>query len=40
VNLLAADANQNGELDISDATHLQMYLAELFDDSPIGTIIG
>ena len=26
--LLAADTNGDGEVDISDATHLQMYLAE------------
>lgn len=36
---LAADANQDGALDISDATAIQMYLADYKLPYPIGQIL-
>lgn len=39
VSLYAADTNQDGELDISDATNLQVFLAEYKIQNPIGEIM-
>ena len=39
IYLYAADANCDGDLDISDATAIQMFLAEYEIPYPIGEII-